>query len=91
LAFAEVSTSSPVEVGRALLFSRTIGTRHRVAAAAGASVGAYPDSTVALFPSDHFVAREKLFMAHVDAAFGVVERDVAKIILVGIPADFSRI
>jgi len=45
----------------------------------------YPDSTVALFPSDHFVGREELFMAHVDAAFGVIERDVAKIILVGIP------
>ena len=44
----------------------------------------YPDSTVVLFPSDHFVAQEELFMAHVDAAFGIVERDIAKIILIGI-------
>ncbi len=48
-------------------------------------LASFPDSTVALFPSDHFVAREELFMTHVDAAFGIVERDVAKIILVGIP------
>lgn len=45
----------------------------------------YPDSTVAVFPSDHFVLDEELFMAHVDAAFGIVERDVMKVILVGIP------
>ena len=44
----------------------------------------YPDSTVALFPSDHFVSQEELFAAHIDAAFSIVERDAAKIVLVGI-------
>jgi mannose-1-phosphate guanylyltransferase len=44
----------------------------------------YSDSTVVVFPADHFVADEELFMTHVDAAFGIVERDVTKVILLGI-------
>ena len=44
-----------------------------------------PDSTVAVFPSDHFISNDDLFVAHVDAAFGIVEQDAAKIVLVGVP------
>ena len=44
----------------------------------------HPDATVAVFPSDHFVSDDDLFMAHVDAAFGIVEQDSAKIVLLGI-------
>ena len=44
----------------------------------------YLDSTVAVFPSDHFIAEEELFMAHVGLAFRVVERDPASIVLLGI-------
>jgi mannose-1-phosphate guanylyltransferase len=44
----------------------------------------HPDSTVAVFPSDHFVIEESLFMAHVDLACRVVERYPAYIVLLGI-------
>jgi mannose-1-phosphate guanylyltransferase len=44
----------------------------------------HPDATVAVFPSDHFISDDDLFVAHVDAAFSIVEQDAAKIILLGI-------
>jgi mannose-1-phosphate guanylyltransferase len=44
----------------------------------------YPEATVAVFPSDHFILAENRFMAHVDQAFRVVERDPASIVLLGI-------
>ncbi|HEY3302196.1 MAG TPA: sugar phosphate nucleotidyltransferase [Candidatus Binatia bacterium] len=44
----------------------------------------YPDSTVAVFPSDHFVREEDRFMTHVDAAFRLVEQQPAKIVLLGV-------
>jgi mannose-1-phosphate guanylyltransferase len=44
----------------------------------------YPESTVAVFPADHFILEEDLFMFYVDQAFRVVERDPAKFILLGI-------
>jgi mannose-1-phosphate guanylyltransferase len=44
----------------------------------------YPESTVVVFPSDHFVLEEDLFMAYVDQAFRVVEQDPAKVVLLGI-------
>jgi mannose-1-phosphate guanylyltransferase len=45
----------------------------------------HPEVTVAVFPSDHFISDDDLFMAHVGAAFDIVEQDTAKIILLGIP------
>jgi mannose-1-phosphate guanylyltransferase len=42
-----------------------------------------PDARVALFPSDHFVLEEDVFMRHVDQAFRVVERDGSRIVLLG--------
>jgi mannose-1-phosphate guanylyltransferase len=44
----------------------------------------FPDSTVVVFPSDHFILEEDLFMAYVDQAFRVVEQDPAKVVLLGI-------
>jgi mannose-1-phosphate guanylyltransferase len=44
----------------------------------------YPDSTVVVFPSDHFILEEDLFMVYVDQAFRVVERDPGKVVLLGI-------
>jgi mannose-1-phosphate guanylyltransferase len=44
----------------------------------------HPDATVAVFPSDHFISDDHLFMAHVDAGFGIVEQDNAKTVLLGI-------
>ena len=51
----------------------------------------FPDSTVAVFPSDHYVSNDDLFMAHVDAAFAIVERDSSKIVLLGIPPTSAEI
>ena len=44
-----------------------------------------PDSTVAVFPSDHFIEEEELFLNHVKAACDFVERENSKIVLLGIP------
>lgn len=44
----------------------------------------YPDAVVAVFPSDHFIVEEDLFMAYVDLAFRVVERDPSYLVLLGI-------
>ena len=43
----------------------------------------HPESAVAVFPSDHFVIEEGLFMAHVDLAFRVVERHPSYVVLLG--------
>jgi mannose-1-phosphate guanylyltransferase len=43
-----------------------------------------PDSTVVVFPSDHFIEEEALFLNHVDAAFALVERDNRKTVLLAI-------
>jgi mannose-1-phosphate guanylyltransferase len=45
----------------------------------------YPEATVAVFPSDHFVLEENRFMAHVALAFRVVEQDPSRMVLLGIP------
>jgi mannose-1-phosphate guanylyltransferase len=48
----------------------------------------YPNSTVAVFPSDHFVLQEDLFAAYVKHAFETVERNPAKIVFLGVePSD----
>lgn len=44
----------------------------------------YPESVVALFPSDHFILEENLFMGHVDLACRAVERDPSRMVLLGI-------
>ena len=45
---------------------------------------ARPDSTVVIFPSDHFIEEEGLFLSHVGAAFAMIERDRAKTVLLAI-------
>lgn len=47
----------------------------------------YPRSTVAVFPSDHFIVENGLFMAHVDLAFRVVERYPSYVVLLGAEPD----
>jgi mannose-1-phosphate guanylyltransferase len=44
----------------------------------------HPDSAVAIFPSDHFIVEEELFMAHVDLACRLVERYPDYLVLLGI-------
>jgi mannose-1-phosphate guanylyltransferase len=44
----------------------------------------YPQSIVAVFPSDHFILEEERFMAHVELAFRVVQQDPSRIVLLGV-------
>lgn len=43
-----------------------------------------PDAIVAVLPSDHFVLEEARFMSHVDQAFGMVESDPSRLVLLGL-------
>ncbi len=43
----------------------------------------YPESTVVVLPSDHFILEEDLFMTYVDLAFRIVERNPLRIVLLG--------
>jgi len=43
----------------------------------------HPDAVVAVFPSDHFIREEALFMGHVDLACRVAEREPTGLILLG--------
>jgi mannose-1-phosphate guanylyltransferase len=44
----------------------------------------HPDSAVAVFPSDHFILEEDLFMGYVELACRVVERDSDRVVLLGV-------
>lgn len=43
----------------------------------------HPDAVVAIFPSDHFIREEALFMGHVDLACRVAEQEPAGLVLLG--------
>ncbi len=43
----------------------------------------YPESIVAVFPSDHFIKEENLFMRYVDLAYDRVAEDPSRIVLIG--------
>ena len=47
----------------------------------------YPHSTVAIFPSDHFIVDEDLFMHYVDVACLVADGYPSRIVLLGIKPD----
>ena len=44
----------------------------------------YSESTVVIFPSDHFIREEGLFMDHVDLATRLISEDPSRFILLGI-------
>lgn len=44
----------------------------------------YPDSLVAVFPSDHYVLEEDRFMRHVDLAMDAVEQRPERLVLLGV-------
>jgi len=44
----------------------------------------HPEATVAVFPSDHFIYEEDLFMSHVAMAFHAVEENPSLFVLLGI-------
>lgn len=43
----------------------------------------FPESVVVVFPSDHFILEEDLFMSHVNLACETVERDPSRLVLLG--------
>ena len=43
----------------------------------------YPGADVAVFPSDHFILEEDIFMDHVEMAFRAVERSPSSLVLLG--------
>lgn len=47
----------------------------------------HPDAAVAIFPSDHFIRHEDLFVAYLDQAFRAVESDPSRIVLLGAEPD----
>ena len=47
----------------------------------------YGDCTVVVFPSDHFIVEEDLFMSHVEMACRTVERDCSPVVLLGMESD----
>ena len=44
----------------------------------------WPESTVAVFPSDHFIVEEDLFMKHVEEAYAWVEDDPSRLVILGV-------
>jgi len=44
----------------------------------------YPRATVAVFPSDHFILEDDLFMTHVYLAFRLVEKEPSRLVLLGV-------
>jgi len=44
----------------------------------------YPEATVAVFPSDHFIFEEELFVSHVAIAFHAVEQNPSLFVLLGV-------
>jgi mannose-1-phosphate guanylyltransferase len=44
----------------------------------------HPEATVAVFPSDHFIYEENLFMSHVAMAFHAVEENPSLFVLLGL-------
>ncbi|HKA33303.1 MAG TPA: sugar phosphate nucleotidyltransferase [Candidatus Binatia bacterium] len=47
-------------------------------------VKTHPEASVAVFPSDHFIYEEDLFMSHVAIAFHAVERNPSLFVLMGV-------
>jgi mannose-1-phosphate guanylyltransferase len=50
----------------------------------------HPNSTVAVFPSDHFILQEERFMSYVEKAYEEVEKFPSKIVFLGIPPSGSE-
>lgn len=50
----------------------------------------YANAVVAVFPSDHFVADDRVFMGHVETAFQLVERHPALIVLLGVKPEVAE-
>ena len=46
-----------------------------------------PDAAVAVFPADHFILEEELFMTQVGMAFYLVERNPTEVVLLGVEPD----
>ena len=47
----------------------------------------YPEAVAVVFPSDHFILEEDLFMGHVELACREVEQDPFRVVLLGVEPD----
>ena len=47
----------------------------------------YPGATVVVFPSDHYIVEEDLFVSYVDLALLAAEQDPSRVVLLGIEPD----
>jgi len=47
----------------------------------------HPNAAVAVFPSDHFILDEDVFMSHVGMAFYIVENDPSRLVVLGVEPD----
>ena len=74
-------------VGKVLVQTRDRGTAAGILLPAQWIAWRDPEATVAIFPSDHFVANDAAFMRHVASLAAVVERHPGRIVLVAATPD----
>jgi mannose-1-phosphate guanylyltransferase len=84
---AEFSGPGAARVGKVLIQSQDRGTAAGILLPALWIAWRDPEATVAIFPSDHFVANDGAFMRHVASLAAVVERHPGRIVLVAATPD----
>lgn len=50
----------------------------------------YPEAVVVVFPTDHLITEEELFMGYVDLACRAVERGASRLVLLGIEPNYAE-
>lgn len=84
---SEFSGPGAARVGKVLVQSQDRGTAAGILLPAHWVAWRDPQATVAIFPSDHFVANDAAFMRHVGCLAAVVERHPGRIVLVAATPD----
>jgi mannose-1-phosphate guanylyltransferase len=78
------------DIGRVIIQPENKETAHGILLSLAYIFKAYPKACIAIFPSDHFIAEEEVFMAHADLACRLVERHRDYLVLLGIQPDFPQ-
>ena len=84
---SEFSGPGAPRVGKVLVQSQDRGTAAGILLPTQWIAWRDPEATVAIFPSDHFVANDAAFMRHVTSLAAVVERHPGRIVLVAATPD----
>jgi len=84
---SEFSGPGAPRVGKVLVQSQDRGTAAGILLPTQWIAWRDPEATVAIFPSDHFVANDTAFMRHVASLAAVVERHPGRIVLVAATPD----